>query len=211
MQLLRRVRASECRIGLFQPALSEHRGDGVALAQGRPLPLDLVLGVVQQVAPALDAIHAAGLVHRDIKPANIMVEQPAWRRAVLLDLGIARAMDSATLTTSGMLIGTPGYLAPEQVDGTMPAGPATDVYQLGATVYALLTGHPPFAGDTAQLLYAIAHRAPPSIRADRPDVAGLVATAIDRALAKDPAPRRRLRPPALLRLRYPGRVREGVR
>jgi serine/threonine-protein kinase len=80
---------------------------------------------------------------------------------VLLDLGIARSVGGGTFTSSGMIVGTPGYLAPEQVDGTVPVGPATDVYQLGATVFALLAGRPPFEGDTVQVLYAITHRAPP--------------------------------------------------
>jgi serine/threonine-protein kinase len=137
-------------------------GDSLAaLTKGQPMPLARVLTVVRQIAPALDAIHAVGLVHRDIKPANIMAEQPDWRRVVLLDLVIARAMDSATLTTSGMLVGTPSFLAPEQVDGTRLIGPPTDVYQLGATVYALLSGRPPFDGTTAEVLYAVVNKEPP--------------------------------------------------
>lgn len=165
-------------------------GDSLAaLRKEQPLPLDRTLSVVRQIAPALDAIHAAGLVHRDVKPANIMVEQPDWRRVVLLDLGIARTMDSATLTTSGMLVGTPSFLAPEQVDGSRSIGPATDVYQLGATVYALLTGRPPFDGTTAEVLYAVVHTPPPDIREVRPDLADPVAAAISRAMARYPAGR----------------------
>lgn len=156
------------------------------MAQGQPLPPDLVLNVLRQVAPALDAVHEAGLVHRDVKPANILIEQPGWRRAVLLDLGIARSMDSGTLTGSGVLIGTPGFLSPEQVDGEIPAGPAVDIYQLGATAYALLAGRPPFEGDTAQVLYSVVHRAPPDLRSVQPGVPPHFAAAIDRALSKDP-------------------------
>src|SRR6185503_9923782 len=107
----------------------------------------------------------------------------------LLDLGIARAMDSGTLTGSGILIGTPGFRSPEQVDGEIPAGPATDIYQLGATAYALRAGRAPFEGDTAQVLYSVVHRAPPDLRAAQPSVPPHFAAAIDRALAKDPASR----------------------
>jgi tRNA A-37 threonylcarbamoyl transferase component Bud32 len=161
------------------------------IARGRLMPLAEVLSVVRQIAPALDAIHAAGLVHRDIKPANILIEERGAGpgRAVLLDLGIARSMDNTGLTTSGLLLGTPGYLAPEQVEGAAEVGPSTDVYQLGATTYALLAGRPPFEGDTAQVLYAVAHRAPRDLAELRPDLPPHAVAAVAEALAKSPSRR----------------------
>jgi tRNA A-37 threonylcarbamoyl transferase component Bud32 len=166
------------------------------VTRGRPMALGDVIGIVRQIAPALDAIHIAGLIHRDIKPANILIDgRPELRpagaigRAVLLDLGIAREMENAGMTATGMLLGTPGYLAPEQIEQPGAVSTRTDVYQLGATVYALLAGRPPFEGDTAQVLYAVAHRAPPELATFRPDLPAHVHLALGRALAKNPAAR----------------------
>jgi hypothetical protein len=154
------------------------------LARARQMPLAELAPIVAQVAAALAAIHAAGLVHRDVKPANILVTDEG--RAVLLDLGIARDVNSSTVTASGLIVGTPGYLAPEQVDSSVPVGPHTDIYQLGATVYALLAGRPPFEGDTAQVLYGVVHRAPPDLGDLRPDLPPPVIATIAEAMAKDP-------------------------
>ncbi len=161
------------------------------LARG-PLPFADVLTIARQVAPALAAVHAAGLLHRDIKPANIIVNPAADGRSigrvVLLDLGIARDMGAAGLTATGSVLGTPGYLAPEQAGPGQP-GAATDVYQLAATLYALLAGRAPFEGDTARVLMAILHQMPPALTSLRPDVPAHAAAAIMRGLDKNPAAR----------------------
>jgi serine/threonine-protein kinase len=154
------------------------------VSAGRKMALAEVGPIVEQVAGALDAVHAAGLVHRDIKPPNIIVADDG--RAVLLDLGIARDMEQTGVTATGLLVGTPGFLAPEQVDSSVFVGPWTDVYQLGATVYTLLAGKPPFEGNTAQVLYSVAHRPPPDLGATRSDLPVYAIAAVTRALAKDP-------------------------
>ena len=102
------------------------------VSRGRVLSLAELAPVVVQVASALDEIHAAGLVHRDVKPANILVTEAG--RAVLLDLGIARDVNNVTATASSLIVGTPGYLATEQVDRNLSIGPHNDVYQLVATM-----------------------------------------------------------------------------
>lgn len=155
------------------------------LGERGPLPLAEVTRIIEQIGGALAAVHARGLVHRDVKPANIMIETESGR-AVLLDLGVARDLANVT-STSGAIIGTPGFMAPEQVDPTIGAVTAqTDVYQLGATAFALLTGASPFSGDTAQMLFAIVHRGPPDLSALRPDLPPGVAGVLAKALLKGP-------------------------
>ena len=158
-------------------------------AAGRAMPLTTVTDVVRMIAPALEAVHAAGLVHRDIKPANILVTfSPAGglERTVLLDLGIARDTENTGVTSTGALLGTPAFLAPEQLEARFPVGVATDVYQLAATVYALLAGRPPFEGDTMRVLYNVVNSPPPPLRSVRPDLPEAVEAAIMAGLAKDP-------------------------
>src|SRR6202165_4402697 len=153
----------------------------------RRAPLQEVVQIVSQVAAGLDAIHAVGLVHRDVKPPNILAT--ANGRAVLLDLGIALSLDRTALTGSGAIIGTPGFLAPEQVQGSSAADLRTDVYQLGATAFSLLSAQVPFEGDTAQVLFAIISRPPRDLAALPPDLPPFAVGAVNRALAKDPAQR----------------------
>jgi eukaryotic-like serine/threonine-protein kinase len=120
---------------------------------GGPLSVVRTLDIVAQVAAGLDAAHAAGLVHRDIKPSNIMFTAAGTVR--ITDFGIAYAVGSAPLTATGMVMGTPGYLAPERIDGAQ-AGPASDLYALGIVAYECLAGARPFAGPPLEV--AIAHR-----------------------------------------------------
>src|SRR5579859_3962697 len=111
------------------------------------------MDIVSQVAAGLQAAHGAGLIHRDIKPANIMFTSQGAVR--ITDFGIAHAVGSAPLTATGLLMGTPGYMAPERVAGAQ-AGPASDLYALGIVAYECLAGARPFSGPPLEV--AIAHR-----------------------------------------------------
>ncbi len=142
-----------------------------------------VQGVIVQIASALDAIHAAGIVHRDVKPANIMLLPGGVVK--LLDFGIARHSDDATITSTGTIVGSPAYMAPEQVLG-QKGTVATDVWALGVLLYEMLAGRPPFSGDTIpSVLYQVTHAAPPPV----PGLPGPLNKVLRRALAKDPARR----------------------
>ena len=132
--------------------LSELIGDG-----GR-LPLARVAAIMTSLCDAIDYLHRAGAVHRDVKAPNVMVERSG--RVVLMDFGLVRTSDRTELTQTGMLLGTPEYMAPEQVRGG-PIGPAVDIYALGVLTYQLLSGQPPFSGDTLAVLYAHVNEPPP--------------------------------------------------
>ena len=129
---------------------------GAALKRG-PLPLEEVRLIGQGVAEALDHVHAQGLVHRDVKPANILLRQGGG--AKLTDFGIARLVDAARVTSTGLLVGTASYLAPEQVAGET-VGPATDVYALGLLMLEAITGTREFAGPAVESAMARLHRDP---------------------------------------------------
>ncbi|WP_309117711.1 serine/threonine-protein kinase [Saccharothrix sp.] len=122
---------------------------------GRVLPPEQAREVGAQVADALAAAHAAGIVHRDVKPGNILLGEDGT--AKITDFGIARAAGDVTVTRTGLLAGTPAFLAPEVAQGAQP-GPASDVFSLGSTLYAMVEGTPPFGdGDNAiALLHAVA-------------------------------------------------------
>ena len=158
-----------------------------AIAERGPLPTDQVLGYLDQIAAALDYAHGRGVIHRDIKPSNIIVD--ANGHVTLTDLGIARRVGDPGVTTAGMLLGTPAYMAPEQIMGTETSA-QTDVYQLGALSFELLAGAPPFQAETAQaVLVSHLQHTPESLHARRPDLNPAVDAVITRAMAKDPAAR----------------------
>lgn len=130
--------------------------------QGRPLSAVLLPVVdlprlAKGLAAALLAMHEAGVVHRDLKPANVMISEG---EPVVIDFGIARAFDSLSATAPGSVIGTPGYLAPEVIEGR-PAGPAADVFSFGATLAYAATGHQPFGdGPLSAVAYRVVHHEP---------------------------------------------------
>ena len=127
----------------------------------QPLPALKALSLVRQVAAALSAAHAHGVIHRDIKPQNIMVDTEG--RVKVLDFGLAKLHGStAALTATGASLGTPRYMAPEQIQGR-PADARTDIYSLGIVLFELLAGRPAFDADSPMaVMYQIAHEGPPS-------------------------------------------------
>jgi eukaryotic-like serine/threonine-protein kinase len=149
------------------------------VAPERRLGLPEVLEVAAQVAGALAHAHRQGIVHRDIKPANVLYD-PERRRAVLTDFGLSRTPD-AEATKSGMLLGSPAYMAPELLAGAPPDA-RSDLYALGVLAYELIAGQPPFAAPSlGALLRAAATEPPPPLATHRPELAA--ATALDALLA----------------------------
>jgi serine/threonine-protein kinase len=146
-----------------------------------------VLAIVAQLAGALDAAHAAGIIHRDVKPANAI-----WNAAgalALTDFGIAKnTLGNANHTQAGVVIGTPNYISPEQARGLTPT-PASDIYSLGVVLYELLAGRSPFVGDTMSVVLDHIRTPPPPLRQLRPDLHPDVEAVVQQALAKDPAAR----------------------
>jgi Protein kinase domain len=154
--------------------------EDVVAADG-PMTGLALMRLARGLAQALTAVHAAGIVHRDLKPANVMLVSG---EPVVIDFGIAQALDSTRLTQSGMLMGTPGYLAPEVIEGS-PSGPAADVHSWAATVAFAATGRPPFgSGSYEAIFYRIVN--------GQPDLATMPATMMSvvlHALARDPSRR----------------------
>jgi hypothetical protein len=171
--------------------------DGTDLARlverrGR-LPVPEACEAARQAAVGLQHAHERGLVHRDVKPSNVMVDRAG--RARLLDLGLARSFGAAadTLTARGALLGTADYLAPEQWDHPHAADTRADVYGLGCTLYHLLTGRPPFAGErygsVLSKMRAHLEAPPPPLEASCPEAPPGLAAVLERMLAKAPADR----------------------
>jgi len=149
--------------------------------------LPQVISIVARVADALAYAHANNVVHRDVKPANVMYELESDQVKVT-DFGIARITDSSR-TKTGMVLGTPSYMSPEQLSGKKIDG-RSDLFSLGVMLYQMACGHLPFVGDSmAQLMFRIANEACPDIRTFNPQVPDGIAAVIDRALVKDAAQR----------------------
>ncbi len=160
------------------------------LDRERHLALDEAARIVRTVAAALSYAHGQGVIHRDIKPENILL---AGGQAIVADFGIARAIDAAgtdRLTGTGLAIGTPAYMSPEQVGAERMLDGRTDIYSLGCVAYEMLGGEPPFTGPSAQAVMARhAVDPPPPLRTLRPAVPRDVEVAVERALAKVPKDR----------------------
>jgi serine/threonine-protein kinase len=160
------------------------------LARDRQLPLDEALRLTRELAEALGYAHRHGIIHRDIKPENILLE---GGHAVVADFGIARAVASAggeKLTQTGLAVGTPTYMSPEQSVGEADLDGRSDLYALGCVLYEMLAGEPPYTGPTAQAIIAKRFREPvPRISTLREMVPQAVEAALNRALAKAPADR----------------------
>ncbi|MGH2677743.1 MAG: Stk1 family PASTA domain-containing Ser/Thr kinase [Actinomycetota bacterium] len=152
-----------------------------------PLDPDRAARIAENVATALQAAHERGLVHRDVKPGNVMIDPQG--RTKVMDFGIARAATDDTLTQTGAVLGTAAYLSPEQARGD-PVDARSDIYSLGCVLYEMLTGRPPFTGDSpVAIAYAHVNDQPDPPSAHRPGIPPDLEAVTMKALAKDPADR----------------------
>ena len=162
------------------------------LTRDRQLPLAEAIRITREVADALDYAHRHGLIHRDIKPENILL---SGGHALVADFGVARALapgtgEHAALTGTGLAIGTPAYMSPEQATGEQSLDPRSDIYSLGCVLYEMLAGEPPFAGPTAQVILArVLTEAPRPLRSIRPDLPPVIEKIVAGAIARAPADR----------------------
>jgi eukaryotic-like serine/threonine-protein kinase len=160
------------------------------IVRERQLPIDDALRIAHEVADALAHAHSRGIIHRDIKPENILLQAG---HAMVADFGIARAIDAATdgrLTNTGLALGTPSYMSPEQAAGEREVDARSDIYSLGCLLYEMLAGEPPFTGATAQAILARKAVAPvPQLSIVRDTVPADVEAIVNKALAKAPADR----------------------
>lgn len=160
------------------------------LRRERQLPIDESLQITREVAGALDYAHRHGVIHRDVKPANILLQDG---QALVADFGIALAVSAAAgdrLTATGLSLGTPGYMSPEQATGERTLDARTDIYSLGAVLYEMLTGEPPHVGSTTNAVLTKTVMEPPrSVRHTRETVPHHVEAALSKALEKLPADR----------------------
>jgi hypothetical protein len=166
------------------------------------LPVEQVITLATQIADALAAAHSRGVVHRDIKPANLFLQNDG--RVKICDFGIARLADATAVTGTGVSIGTPRYMAPEQFEGR-PVDHRTDLYSFGCVLYELLTGRPVFASDSgvAAAMYQHVNRSPVALGSVRPDIPVHLDRLVLDLLAKDPAHRPANASVVLDRLRDP--------
>jgi serine/threonine-protein kinase len=160
------------------------------LVREKQLPIDDAVQITREVADALDYAHHHSVVHRDVKPENIML---AAGHARMADFGIARAITAAggtQLTATGIAVGTPAYMSPEQATGSLELDGRSDLYSLGCVLYEMLAGRPPFTGSAREsIVYQHLSVDPTDIKALRPSVPGWLADTTTRAMAKTPADR----------------------
>jgi hypothetical protein len=178
------------------PSLAE------AVAENGPMPPESLLVLAAGLAEGLGAVHAAGVVHRDLKPSNVMLAADGVR---VIDFGIAQAADDTTLTGTGLVIGSPGYMSPEQADGRA-VGPASDVFSMGGVLVFAATGEGPFgAGRPAEQLFRVVHGSP-RLAGLPPGLRALVAQCMDKDPARRPTAGQFLaRLPRVSRAPAPGR------
>jgi pSer/pThr/pTyr-binding forkhead associated (FHA) protein len=160
------------------------------ISPARPMALQRVAAVVRKLALALEVAHARGIVHRDLKPSNIMVN--SRRELIIMDFGLAWRLGSGgeRLTKTGMVLGTPAYMSPEQLSGSAEVlGPRCDIYSLGVILYELLTGCRPFAGQEAVILGQILFIEPAPPSGHRPDLDARIEAICLKAMAKKPEDR----------------------
>jgi len=152
--------------------------------QKAPPPVEWTVEIIAQVADALDYAHRHDVVHRDIKPANIMYNDKT-RTVKVTDFGIAR-ITASSRTKTGVVMGTPSYMSPEQISGKHVDG-RSDLFSLGVTLYELLTGKQPFIGDSlANLMYQIANEKQPDLLSQRTGLPACLKPVMDKVLAKNP-------------------------
>jgi WD40 repeat protein len=155
------------------------------LADGGPLPVAEILRIGMQTAAGLAAAHAQGLIHRDVKPANILLENGV-ERVKLTDFSLARAIDDASVTQTGVVTGTPPFMAPEQARGE-PLDHRADLFSLGSVMYALCTGRPPYRGrNSLDVLRRVSEDTPPPIRSLNPDIPAWLEAIVTKLMAKKP-------------------------
>src|SRR5712691_8400349 len=157
------------------------------LIERGPMPIPRAVALCAQVLEALQYAHAAGVVHRDLKPANLMLTPSGDVK--VMDFGIARVQGSEHLTTNGYMVGTPAYMAPEQVRGE-EVDPRMDLYAMAVVLYRMLTHHLPFHGDTAiAMIHSQLNNPPTPPQQFRADLPEWVVGTLERGLAKKPAER----------------------
>ena len=174
----------------FVMALVDGESLAARLAREGAMACDHVRAIVGDVADALDYAHRQGVVHRDIKPDNILLDR-ATARPMVTDFGIARAAaEESRLTVTGMAVGTPAYMSPEQAMGERDVDGRSDIYSLGIVAYQMLAGETPFkATNTPSMLMKHVSEPPPPLRTRRNDIPATLASAVERALAKKPEDR----------------------
>lgn len=169
-------------------AMQYIEGESLAqrLARETRLPVTEAIRLAEQCLAGLEAAHAAGLIHRDIKPGNILLER-ATGRAILVDFGLARRLsDRGPMTSPGKLMGTVDYVAPEQIHG-QPVDGRADLYSLGVVMYQMLSGSPPFSGESlASILFQHAYEAPRPLAQVAPEVPAELSAIVARLLRKNP-------------------------
>ena len=175
---------NEGRLHYFVMELVEGQSLKELLAKG-PLPVDRAVRIAVEAAKALGAAHDMGVVHRDVKPGNLLIDTKG--RVRVADFGLAKDLSDASLTATGAVVGTPSYMAPEQAAGEISRiSPRTDVYALGAVLYEMLTGRPPFTGTALAVLRQIDSQPPTLVSKLNPAVPAAVVEVVMQALAKEP-------------------------